>query len=151
MADRDAPKALVAYSDEVLESERRSLIARISTLEPRVNTHRTVLQQLEAELAADQNLLREIEELTERRPQLRIERLDRELRGQRLREVAVEILRLRCGSDAIHYREWFSLLRAEGWEIRSKNPVNSFLTEIGRATDVERVGHRTGMYRLAAP
>ena len=108
-----------------------------------------MLQQLEAELASDQHLLREIEELTERRPQLRIERLDRELRGQRLREVAVEILRRRGGDDAIHYREWFSLLRAEGWEIRSKNPVNSFLTEIGRTADVERVGHRTGMYRLA--
>lgn len=150
MGKRDGALALVSYSDEVLESERRALMERIAVLDRRVEAHRSVLQQLEAELASDQHLLREIEELTERRPQLRIERLDRELRGQRLREVAVEILRRRGGDDAIHYREWFSLLRAEGWEIRSKNPVNSFLTEIGRTADVERVGHRTGMYRLAA-
>lgn len=149
MGKRDGALALVSYSDEVLESERRALMERIAVLDRRVEAHRSVLQQLEAELASDQHLLREIEELTERRPQLRIERLDRELRGQRLREVAVEILRRRGGDDAIHYREWFSLLRAEGWEIRSKNPVNSFLTEIGRTADVERVGHRTGMYRLA--
>ena len=149
MGKRDGALALVSYSDEVLESERRALMERIAVLDRRVVAHRSVLQQLEAELASDQHLLREIEELTERRPQLRIERLDRELRGQRLREVAVEILRRRGGDDAIHYREWFSLLRAEGWEIRSKNPVNSFLTEIGRTADVERVGHRTGMYRLA--
>lgn len=150
MGKRDGDLALVSYSDEVLESERRALMERIAVLDRRVDAHRSVLQQLEAELASDQHLLREIEELTERRPQLRIERLDRELRGQRLREVAVEVLRRRGGDDAIHYREWFSLLRAEGWEIRSKNPVNSFLTEIGRTADVERVGHRTGMYRLAA-
>ena len=149
MGKRDGALALVSYSDEVLESERRALMERIAVLDRRVEAHRSVLQQLEAELASDQHLLREIEELTERRPQLRIERLDRELRGQRPREVAVEILRRRGGDDAIHYREWFSLLRAEGWEIRSKNPVNSFLTEIGRTADVERVGHRTGMYRLA--
>ena len=149
MGKRDGALALVSYSDEVLESERRALMERIAVLDRRVEAHRSVLQQLEAELASDQHLLREIEELTERRPQLRIERLDRELRGQRLREVAVEILRRRGGDDAIHYREWFSLLRAEGWEIRSKTPVNSFLTEIGRTADVERVGHRTGMYRLA--
>ena len=149
MGKRDGALALVSYSDEVLESERRALMERIAVLDRRVVAHRSVLQQLEAELASDQHLLREIEELTERRPQLRIERLERELRGQRLREVAVEILRRRGGDDAIHYREWFSLLRAEGWEIRSKNPVNSFLTEIGRTADVERVGHRTGMYRLA--
>ncbi|MFL5841019.1 MAG: hypothetical protein ACJ77Z_11285, partial [Thermoleophilaceae bacterium] len=55
-----------------------------------------------------------------------------------------------CGrDDAIHYREWFTLLRSEGWEIAGRNPINSFLTEIGRADGVERVGRRTGMYRLS--
>ncbi len=142
-------KHLVAYSDEVLESERRALIERVASLERRVETHRSLLDQLEAELGAERRLLCEIEELTERRPQLRLERLDRELRGQRLREVAVEVLRRRGRDDAIHYRDWFTLVRAEGWEIRGRDPVNTFLTEVGRATNVERVGRRTGMYRLA--
>lgn len=140
---------LVACSDAVLERERRSLIKRVAQLERRVETHRAVVEQLEHQLAADQGLLREIEELTDRRPQIRLERLDRELRGQRLREVAVEILRRRGDRDALHYREWFSLVRAEGWEIRGRDPLNTFLTEVGRTDGVERVGQRTGLYRLA--
>ena len=115
-----------------------------------METHRAVLEQLESQLAADRGLLREIEELTDRRPQMRLERLDRELRGRRLREVAVEVLRRGGHDDAVHYREWFSLVRAEGWEIRGRDPLNTFLTEVGRAEGIERVGRRTGMYRLTA-
>jgi hypothetical protein len=46
--------------------------------------------------------------------QLRIEDLSSRLRGQRLQEVAVEVLRTSwdVGRD-IHYREWFDLVRAE--------------------------------------
>jgi hypothetical protein len=64
--------------------------------------------------------------------------------------VAVEVLRRRPIDQAIHYREWFSLLRAEGWEFNGRDPLNTFLTELGRARNVERVGQRTGFYRLAS-
>lgn len=141
---------LVACSDAVLERERRTLIDRLAQAERRVETHRRIVEQLEEQLATDQRLLREIEELTDRRPQMRLERLDRELRGRRLREVAVDVLRHRGNGDAVHYREWFGLLRAEGWEIRGRDPLNTFLTELGRTDGVERVGQRTGLYRLAA-
>lgn len=141
---------LVACSDAVLERERRTLIDRLAQAERRVETHRAIVEQLEEQLATDQRLLREIEELTDRRPQMRLERLDRELRGRQLREVAVDVLRLRGNGDAVHYREWFGLLRAEGWEIRGRDPLNTFLTELGRTDGVERVGQRTGLYRLAA-
>lgn len=140
---------LVAFSDALLERERCSLIERVAQLEQRVETHRTMLEQLESQLATDQALLREVEELTDRRPQMRLERLDRELRGRRLREVAVDVLRRRGDGGALHYREWFSLLRADGWEVRGRDPLNTFLTEVGRADGVERVGQRTGLYRLA--
>jgi hypothetical protein len=113
--------------------------------------HREVLQDLEQQLAHEERLLREIEELADRRPQLRLERLDRQLKGRRLQEVAVEVLRRRIGHDqTVHYREWFALLRAEGYEISGRDPVNSFLTGIGRAPGVERVGSRTGLYRVLA-
>jgi RecB family endonuclease NucS len=109
-----------------------------------------MLEQLEVELSSKQRLLREIEELTDRRPQLRLERLDRQLKGRRLQEVAVEVLRQRAGVDAIiHYREWFGWLRAEGYEVSGRDPLNTFLTSVGRAHGVERVGQRTGLYRLA--
>lgn len=150
MSRTDVIDDLVACSDDILERERRFLIRRIASLQLRVETHRAVLEQLELELVANSGLLREIEELTDRRPQMRIERLDRELRGRRLREVAVDILRKRGGDDAVHYRQWFSLVRSEGWEIGGRHPLNTFLTEVGRAEGVERVGRRTGMYRAVS-
>jgi hypothetical protein len=141
---------LVVASDTVLERERGTLIEHVAQLSRRVEMHREVLEQLEVELASQQRLLREIEELTDQRPQLRLERLDRQLKGQRLQEVAVEVLRQRLGpDDTIHYREWFGLVRAAGYEVAAKNPLNAFLTGVGRARGVERVGQRTGLYRLA--
>jgi hypothetical protein len=140
---------LVSASDAVLERERGALIEQVAELADRVELHREVLQQLEVELSSAQRLLREVEELTDRRPQLRLERLDRQLKGQRLQEVAVEVLRRRAHPDhPIHYREWFGLLRAAGYEVAAKDPLNAFLTGVGRAADVERVGRRSGLYRL---
>jgi hypothetical protein len=149
MRERNRVEELVSLSDVVLERERRDLIERIAEIARRVEVHRDVLEQLELQLAAEERLLKEVEELADRRPQLRLERLDRQLRGRRLQEVAVEILRRRR-DDAIHYREWFSLVRAEGWEVVGRDPLNTFLTEVGRAHGVERIGGRSGLYRVAA-
>jgi hypothetical protein len=142
---------LVGESDRILERERQDLVERVYGLRQRAAMHRDMLEHLEQQLAQDERLLSEIEELSDRRPQLRLERLNRQLKGRRLQEVAVEVLRRRVGDDqAVHYREWFSLLRAEGYEIAGRDPVNSFLTGISRAHGVERVGSRTGLYRIAA-
>ena len=136
---------LISHSDELLERERAGLVEGILALSQRIELHRGVLEELELELATKQRLLREVDELTDRRPQLRLERLDRQLRGRRLQEVAVELLRRRS-QEVIHYREWFGLVRAEGWEIAGRNPLNTFLTGIGRADAVEAVGQRSGLY-----
>lgn len=141
---------LVACSDHALDEERGALVERIEQLQCRVELHRTVFERLTEQLANEQRLLREIEELQDRRPQLRLERLDRELKGRRLQEVAVEVLRRRAGTDAVvHYREWFSMLQAEGFEIGGRNPINTFLTNVNRAASVRRVGERSGLYCLA--
>jgi hypothetical protein len=147
---RDPPdNDLVSQSNEVLERERQSLLRRVHELRQRAVVHREVLQHLEQQLAHEERLLREIEELSDHSAQLRLERLDRQLRGRRLQEIAVAVLRQRIGRDqAIHYRDWFALLRAEGYEISGRDPVNSFLTGIGRAPGVERLGSRTGLYRI---
>lgn len=150
MPARD-PIELVDASDRVLDRERTGLLRSIQDLRRRAAVHREVLEHLEEQLAHEERLLREIEELSDRRPQLRLERLDRQLRGRRLQEVAVEVLRRRVGTDqAVHYREWFGLLRAEGYEIAGRDPLNTFLTGVGRADGIERVGRRTGLYRLIA-
>jgi hypothetical protein len=143
--------SLVGRSEQILQRERQGLARRVYELRQRADMHREVLEHLEQQLAREEHLLREIEELADRSPQLRLERLDRQLKGRRLQEVAVEVLRRRVGHDqAIHYREWFALLRADGYEIADRDPMNNFLTSIGRAPGVKRVGSRSGLYSVAA-
>jgi hypothetical protein len=147
---RTGPSDLVAYSDGALQGERGALVERIDQLQLRLELHRSVCERLSEQLASEKRLLREIDELQDRRPQLRLERLDRELKGRRLQEVAVEVLRRRAGADAVvHYREWFSMMQAEGFEIGGRNPVNTSLTNVNRSPSVQRVGERSGLYRLA--
>jgi hypothetical protein len=144
-----ATNDLVAASDEMLEAERAVLMERMADLQGRIALHRGIFEHLAELLANDQRLLREIEELQDRRPQLRLERLDRELKGRRLQEVAVAVLRRRAGADAVvHYREWFSMLQAEGFEVGGRNPINTFLTNVNRSASVEPIGERSGLYRL---
>lgn len=144
--------ALATASDRVLQKERQRLANSIDELRRRAEIHREMLESMEEQLAREERLLREVEELSDRRPQLRLERLDRQLRGKRLQEVAVEVLRREVGVDqAIHYREWFALLRAHDFEIRGKDPLNTFLTGLGRAEGVESIGGRSGLYRLIVP
>jgi len=84
-------------------------------------------------------------------PQLAIEDIGGELRGQRLRAVAVEVLRRRRGVGVeIHYTDWFDLLVREGIRVGGKNPAATFLTQIGKAPEVEAVRPRSGLYRLRA-
>lgn len=142
--------SLAEASDELLRSERGALVERVADLTRRTAVHRELLEQLEVELAAQRRLLREVEELMDLRPQLRLERLDRQLRGQRLQQVAVEVLRSRASDGRpVHYREWFAYLRAEGYEVVGRDPLATFLTHVTRADGVERVGERRGLYRIA--
>lgn len=137
-------------SDELLRGERSALFESVADLTRRAALHRLLLEQLEIELSAQTRLLSEIEELMDLQPQLRLERLDRQLRGRRLQEVAVEILRRRAADRRpVHYREWFAYLRADGYEVAGRDPLATFLTQISRADGVERVGARRGLYRLS--
>jgi hypothetical protein len=146
----DPTSDLLDASNSILQSEHATLSTRLAALEQRLELHRGILSELEVEHAVLQRLLREIDELSDRRPQLRIERLDKQLRGRRIQEVAVQVLRRRAApQEVVHYREWFGMLCAEGFEIGGRDPLNTFLTSVGRADDVVRVGARSGLYRLA--
>lgn len=147
----DGANEVNALSDRTLVSERGRLIASVEQLRRRAEIHRRLLDEIEEQLAREDGLLREIEELSDRRPQLRLERLDKQLHGRRLREISVEILRQERGpGEPIHYREWFSLVRSHGFEVGGKDPLRTFLTGVGRAEGIERLGGRSGLYRLAA-
>lgn len=148
---RSTVTEVAELSDRTLGAERGRLIASVDQLRRRAEVHRRVLEGIEEQLAREEGLLREIEELSDRRPQLRLERLDKQLHGRRLREIAVEILRQERGpGQPIHYREWFSLVRSHGFEVGGKDPLQTFLTGIGRAKGIERLGSRSGLYLLEA-
>jgi len=70
------------------------------------------------------------------------------LRGPAIRRVAVEVLLARTDRpEALHYREWFALLRDAGFEVAGKDPLAVFLTQLSRSPVVRR-GTQAGVYEL---
>lgn len=69
------------------------------------------------------------------------------LRGSQIRETAVRVLASSATSQAVHYRTWFELLRREGFAPAGKDPLATFLTQIGRSPVVQR-STAPGMYSL---
>jgi hypothetical protein len=125
--------------------------SRIGEARERADRLRRLADHVEERAAADEHILRELEGAMGMRAQLQIEQLDRTLRGRRLAEVAVAILRReRRPGQPIHYREWFALLTAAGFTASGKDPLASFLAQVSRTPEVEAVGDRSGRYRLRA-
>lgn len=121
----------------------------MQSLRLEVEAMRAKADALEAKAALDERLLRELDDVLELSPQLRVDLQSEELRGQRLREVAIEIFRGEVSEgESIHYREWFRLVRAAGHRVAGKDPVATFLTQVSRSKAVEPVGARSGLYRL---
>jgi hypothetical protein len=149
--DRELKRSIDASNE--LEQE---LLRQYEELEERVKQHRSRLEVLErladqaTELASsDERLLVELAENLGIAPQLRMESLDKELRGRRLQEIAIEILSSRVEPGTkIHYREWFELVEAEGFRVVGKDPLASFLGQIGRSPQVVSAGRRSGLYML---
>lgn len=110
---------------------------------------RVVVESLADQLSRDEYMLRDIDSALGRHPQLCLEEASLRLRGHNLERVALKVLEEERGMDAeVHYKEWFELLRARGYLVGGKEPVNTFLAQIGRSNAVESVGRRTGRYRL---
>ncbi|KAA0274276.1 MAG: hypothetical protein EDQ89_02465 [Acidobacteria bacterium] len=130
--------------------ERQRLISRIEQEREQLDALRSITDGVAERLEHDERMLREINSVLGKEPQLRLDEADLRLRGRRLEEVALQVLREERGGDAeLHYREWFELLRARGHLVAGKDPLNTFLTQINRSNAVERVGRRSGRYRLA--
>jgi len=70
------------------------------------------------------------------------------LRGPAIRDVAVRVLRVQSPPlEALHYRRWYELVRAAGYEIAGKDPVAVFLTQLTRSP-VIRKSTQSGVYAL---
>jgi hypothetical protein len=70
------------------------------------------------------------------------------LRGARIRETAVRVL---AGTPEahgpVHYRTWFELFTRSGFMTAGKDPLATFLTQVGRSPVVERTSG-AGAYQL---
>jgi hypothetical protein len=134
-----------------LETEYEELCGRLVQHRERAEMLKRLADQAAAQADADERLLDELAGALGIACQLRIEQLDRRLRGQRLQEIAVDILaaRLKPG-EKVHYRQWFAWVEEEGFKISGKDPLATFLGQIGRSPRVVSAGRRTGLYLLKA-
>jgi len=70
------------------------------------------------------------------------------LRGARIRETAVRVLAGTPDAQGpVHYRTWFELFTRHGFMPAGKDPLATFLTQIGRSPVVERTSG-AGTYQL---
>lgn len=130
------------------EHERRVLGQRVQELRQRAEELRKQADELDREAHAHERLVRELEDVLGIAAQMRLDLPQGQLGGRRLREVAVDVLRKHELDEPVHYTEWYELVRAAGHRVAGKDPVATFLAQISRDPSVERVGRKTGRYRL---
>lgn len=137
--------------DGPLLREYRTIRARVAERREQADRLRALIDELEEQTSREEHLLDEMAGALDIDSQLRLERLDPTLRGMRLRDVALQVLASQEDPRReIHYREWFELVRAAGHRVGGRDPLATFLAQVNRAVGVERVGQRTGRYRLTA-
>ena len=151
---RVAPVAVANLSEEataIVKRERATVAARVADLRRQSEAFHRLVDEIDADLSKQDRTLRRMDEMLGLAPQLPLDLQHEELRGQRLREIAVEVLRQRVGPTAeIHYLDWLRLLEAEGLCIGGKDRTATFLTQIRKAPQIEAVRPRSGLYRLKA-
>jgi hypothetical protein len=131
------------------KAERDLLAARLAEAQERIDHFEALAAEARDEAEGLATSIRAIEEVAGLAPQLAISEMSEELRGERLREVALDVLqRLSASGDPVHYRIWFEALVGSGYRVSGRDPLATFLTHVTRIKSVERVGRRSGLYRL---
>jgi hypothetical protein len=124
--------------------------ARLEALREQSQRLHEIVEQVDRDADEAARMLRVMDEILGLAPQLSLDAYG-ELRGQRLQEIAVELLRQKKGNGAVvHYREWYELLLKEGLRVAGKDPIATFLTQVARAPGVKLVRPRSGLYQLHA-
>jgi hypothetical protein len=145
--------AVIHLSEHVQDAvtrEREVVVARLEALREQSRRLHELVDQVDSDAAETARLLRQMDEMLGLAPQLSLD-AHGELRGQRLQEIAIQLLREQKGAGVeVHYKEWYDLLVGAGLVVGGKDPLATFLTQIGRAQEVESVRPRSGLYRLRA-
>lgn len=137
--------------DQALLGEAVALARRIEAQAEQAERLRLLADRIDDQTQRERSLLEQLEAALGRSVQLSIDDIDGRLRGQRLLDVAIKVLDEQVGrGHEVHYRDWFQLLQNHGYRVGGKDPLGTFLAQINRAEAVEKVGNRTGRYRLRA-
>jgi hypothetical protein len=141
--------AMSADLEAELYRQYEELSKRVVQHRARADVLQRMAEQAAVQAASDERLLNELAGSLGIACQLRIEQLDRRLRGQRLQEIAVEILasHLEPG-QTVHYKQWFEWVEQQGFRVAGKDPLATFLGQIGRSPRVVSAGRRSGLYML---
>jgi hypothetical protein len=130
-------------------AEHDRLAARLAEVQERMTHFEALAAEARAEARSLRDSVRAIDEVAGLAPQLAMCEISEELRGERLREVALEVLQRLSGSgDPVHYRVWFEALVQSGYRVSGLDPLATFLTQVTRIDEVAGVGRRSGLYRL---
>jgi hypothetical protein len=136
--------------EETAARERELLLGRYAECKERAEHHQELAAEATREAERYAKTIRELGELLGIEDQLSLSDLSDQLRGERLREVAADVLwRNFHAGDVVHYKQWLERVVAEGYRIGGKNPTATFLTQVARVESVERMGRRSGLYRLS--
>jgi hypothetical protein len=139
---------LSEHVQEAIERERAIVAGRLGALREQSTRLHELVDNVDADVEETARLLRRMDEMLGIAPQLSLE-AHGELRGQKLQEIAVELLRQKKGAGVtVHYKDWYALLTEDGLRVGGRDPLATFLTQIGRAAEVESVRARSGLYRL---
>jgi len=135
---------------EALLAEYREMAVNVAELRNRAERLQALTDDARTQAEAQEAALRDLAELVGIDAQLRLEQLDSRLGGQRLQEIAVQVLEDKHPKgEAIHYKQWYSLLREAGFVIGGKDPQATFLASIRRSSQVRSIGRRSGLYVIA--
>jgi hypothetical protein len=137
--------------EDTAARERELLLKRYTECKARAEHHQELAADAMREAERYAKTIRELGELLGVEDQLSLSDLSEQLRGERLREVAADVLwRNFHAGDVVHYKQWQECVVSEGYRIGGKNPTATFLTQVARVESVERIGRRSGLYKLSA-
>jgi hypothetical protein len=134
---------------ESAAAEYDALVERYKACRARCDEYAADLEGATREADRYARTIRELGEILGIEDQLSIVSLSEEIRGERLRDIAAQVIwRHHRAGDVVHYKEWLQLVVADGHRIGGKNATATFLTQVARVDSVERVGRRSGLYKL---
>ncbi len=119
--------SLSEHVRETVEQEREVVAARLAALQDQSRRLHQLVAGIDADVEETARLLRSIDEMLGLAPQLSIDSTQGELRGRKVQEIAVDLLRQKRGVDTvIHYKEWFELLGEAGLNVAGRTRSRAF-------------------------